>query len=194
MNDDDLRSRVGSIDTDSVTRRRALAAVGSVAIGGTALSVAGSQPARAAVSVEQFSVADATFEAAEVTPVVDARIGYAYRADTVSTLWFGLTVGGEVVGETTLRTSSTELENTTDLSGRVLDSSAYEQADFAVDPGAETTVDVTVGVRFEVRDSSGAVLASDRGQDTSTVQVVSPKGETYATIGGEATISPADGG
>lgn len=193
MDDDRLRSRVGRIDTDSVTRRHALAAVGSVAVGGTALSVAGSQSARAAVSVEQFSVADATFEAADVTPLVDARIGYSYRADMVSDLYFGLTVGDDVVAEETLRTSSTELENTTDLSGRVLDSAAFAQSDFAVEPGAETAVDVTVGVRFEVRDSSGAVLASDRGQDTSTVTVVSPKDATYATIGGEATISTPDG-
>lgn len=172
----------------------ALAAIGTVVGGGTALSAGGSTGARAAVSVERFAVADATFEAAEVTPVVDARIGYSYRADTVAELWFGLTVGGDVVAEQSLRTSSTELENTTDVSGRVLDSSAYEQADFAVEPGTEKTVDVTVGIRFEVRASGGEVLASDTGQDTATVRLVSPTDGTYATIGGSATISTPDGG
>ena len=181
-----------SIDRSDMSRRHAIAALATVVGGGTTLALVGSDGARASVSVESFEVADATFEADDVTPVIDADIGYAYRADSVTELWIGLLVGEEVVAEETLRTNSEELENTTDLSGRVLDSPAYGQSDFAVDAGETTTVTVDAGVRFEVRNGDGSVLASDEATDSATVEVVSPEGETYATIGGSGEIRDAD--
>ena len=177
-----------SIVTKHASRRRALAAVGTVVGGGTTLALVGSDGARAGVSVESFEVADATFEASEVTPVIDATIGYAYRADSVAELWIGLLVGEEVVADETLRTGSDELENTTDLSGRVLDSPQYSAGDFDVDGGETTSVTVDAGVRFEVRDADGDVLASDESRDESTVEVVSPGDATHATIGGVADV------
>ena len=181
-----------SIVTKHASRRRALAAVGTVVGGGTALALVGSDAARAEVSVESFEVDDATFEAREVTPVIDAEIGYAYRADHVAELWIALLVGEEVVAEETLRTGSDELENTTDLSGRVLDSPDHTGTDFEVDAGETTSVTVDAGVRFEVRDSDGEVLASDEATDSATVDVVSPEDGTYATIGGTATIDDSE--
>ena len=184
---DDTTADDWIVSTLNVTRRHAIAAVGTVVGGGTILA-AGTDSARASVSVESFSVADATFEAAEVTPVIDAAIGYAYRAASVAELWLGLVVGETVVAETSLRTGSEELENTTELSGRVTDADAYSAADFVVESGSETTVTVDAGVRFEVRDADGSVVASDEARDESDVRVVSPEGETHATIGGSAEI------
>ena len=181
-----------SIVTEHASRRRALAAVGTVVGGGTTLALVGSDGARAGVSVESFEVADATFEASEVTPVLDATIGYAYRADHVAELWIGLLVGEEVVAEETLRTASEELENSTDLSGRVTDSPAYAAADFAVGRGEETSVTVEAGVRFEVRDADGDVLAGDEATDEATVEVVSPESGSYATIGGLGEVRDAE--
>ena len=180
-----------SIVTKHASRRRALAAMGTVVGGGTTLALVGSDGARAEVSVKSFDVDDATFEAREVTPVIDATIGYAYRADHVAELWIGLLVGETIVAEETLRTASEELENSTDLSGRVTDSPAYAAADFAVGRGEETSVTVEAGVRFEVRDADGDVLADDEATDEATVEVVSSDDETHATIGGTATIDDA---
>ena len=177
-----------SIVTKHASRRRALAAMGTVVGGGTTLALVGSDGARAEVSVESFEVDDATCEAREVTPVIDAEIGYAYRADHVAELWIALLVGETIVAEETLRTGNDELENTTTLSGRVLDSPAHTGTDFEVDAGETVSVTVDAGVRFEVRDSAGDVLASDDATDSSTVEVVSPDDETHATIGGVATI------
>ena len=181
-----------SIVTKHASRRRALAAMGTVVGGGTTLAPVGSDGARAEVSVESFDVDDATFEAREVTPVIDAEIGYAYRADHVAELWIALLVGEEVVAEETLRTGNDELENTTTLSGRVLDSPAYAAADFAVDGGEETSVTVEAGVRFEVRDADGDVLAGDEATDEATVEVVSPESGSYATIGGLGEVRDAE--
>jgi len=182
-NSDPIRSRIAN----NYSRRRVLTAVGVVAGGGAALAVA-PEDARADVAVEEFAVSDATFEAESVTPVVDADIAYAYRADSVSELAFELLVGESVVAEDALRTASTELDETTQLSGEVLDADAYSQSDFASDAGAETTVTVDVGVRFRVLDADGDELAADSARDDATVEVVSPVGETHATIGGSATI------
>ena len=191
MMDRDTADSDWSIDTNSVSRRHAIAAVGTVVGGGTLLAT-GSDSARAEVSVESFDVADATFEADDVTPVIDAEIGYAYRADHVAELWIALVVGETVVAEETLQTGADELENTTDLSGRVTDADRYSTGDFAVDAGEETTVSVDAGVRFEVRDANGDVLASDEQFDESEVQVVSPNGDQFATVGGTATIEDGD--
>jgi hypothetical protein len=49
-------------------------------------------------------------------------------------------------------------------------------------------VSVEVGVRFAVLDADGNELAADSARDDATVEVVSPVGETHATIGGSATI------
>jgi hypothetical protein len=182
-NSDPIRSRIAS----EYSRRRVLTAVGVVAGGGATLAVA-PEDARADVAVEDFSVSDATFEAESVTPIVDAQIAYAYRADAVSELSIDLTVGETVVDSESLRTSRAELDETTQLSGEILAADAYSQSDFEPDAGGETTVTVEVGVRFRVLDADGNELAADSARDDATVEVVSPVGETHATIGGSATI------
>jgi len=98
-----------------------------------------------------------------------------------------------LVGETTvaseqLRTSQTEYEGNTELSGRVLDADKWSASDFEVERGEIIERDVTVGVRFTVIDG-GTVVAEDSAEDISTVVVESLLGESYARVGltGEIT-------
>lgn len=172
-----------------VTRRRALATLGTLA--GSSVVAAGaltrSQRAGASVSVEDFDVSDATFEAQSVTPIVDATIAYDYSVEQASEIYVALQAGGEQIASESLRTSSAELSNTTELTGNVLDSPSYGQSDFAVASGETTTVNVDVGVLFEVR-YDGSVVASDTATDTASVEVVSPESGEYATVGGSASI------
>jgi len=81
-----------------------------------------------------------------------------------------------------LRTDMAEFENSTNLSGRVVESGAWAAADFAVERGETVEHDVTVGVRFAVIDGS-EVVAEDSAEDVSTVVVESPLGDEYASVG-----------
>lgn len=178
-----------SSDSSTVTRRRVLATGASI-IGAGSVGVYGvtrTENARASVDVESFQVSDVTFEAQSVTPVLDATIAYDYSVKNASEIFIGLEAGGEQIASETLRTDSSELQNTTELSGNVLDSPAFDQSDFAVASGEETTVSVDVSVVFEVRYDSN-VVASDSASDTASVEVLSPESGAYATVGGSASF------
>jgi len=170
-----------------LTRRRAIGVVATVVGGGTGLAYAGSERGRAEVSVEEVDVSDATFEAPSVEPVVNATIAYAYRHDSPTELVFELLVDDSVVAGESLRTNSVELENDTDLSGRVVDSAAWDASDFAVENGERIEREVTVGVRFAVVENS-EVMAEDTATDTATVVVEHPNDST-ATVGLSASIT-----
>lgn len=173
-----------------VSRRRALAGVGTVATAGVGVLAFAPDPARAQVSVDSFAVSNADFEAESVTPVADVMIGYAYDvgSEAVSELRFALTIGGGEVATESLTTQATQLEGETNLSARLTESSAWSASDFAVAVGESVSREVTVGVSFEVADSGG-VLVSDTAEDTATVTVSHPQQETWtATVGGSGTI------
>ena len=186
MSSDPLETDWGNDSNVNVSRRRVLAGVGGLAIGGVGLSV-GMSGAGAAVSLNSWDVQDQTFEAESVTPVVNATVAYDYDAAGVSTLWMALTVSGDVVDETGKMVSSDSGSGEESLSGGVLESSAFTQSDFEVGAGGTTTVDVPVGAAFEVRDSAGNVLASDSVEQTAVVKVVHPE-DGVATVGGSAVI------
>lgn len=172
-----------------VSRRQALATLGTLAGGSVVAGVTltSMQRAGASVSVEDFQVSDATFEAQSVTPIVDATIAYDYTVEQASEIYVELQAGGEQIASETLRTSSAELSNTTELTGNILDSPAFGASDFTVASGETTTIDVDVGVLFEVR-YDGNVVASDTASDTASVEVVSPESGGYATVGGSVSF------
>ena len=164
-----------------LSRRRVLLGTASVAVGATALQLVAGQNARANVSVEQVSIDDATFEAEAVDPVVDVTVAYAYAADSVSELHIELLVDGDAVASESLRTGSEELENDTDLSGRVVDADAWSAADFEVESGESITREIDVTVEFSVVDVD-RVVASDSATDTAEIVVEHPN-DDHATVG-----------
>jgi len=175
-------------DRTAISRRGAILASATVVGGGTAIAVGAAQSGRAAVSVEQLSVDDATFEAASVDPIVAATVGWAFRYDAPTAVRVELQVSDDVVASETLRTGRSELENTTELTGRVVDSDAFGASDFSVARGDSTTVDVPVTVRFAVIDGE-EVVAEDTASQTAAVVVEHPDDEQYATVGGVAQIT-----
>ena len=164
-----------------LSRRRALLGTASVAVGATALQLVAGQNARANVSVEQVSIDDATFEAEAVDPVVDVTVAYAYAADSVSELHIELLVDGDAVASESLRTGSEELENNTDLSGRVVDADKWSAADFEVESGESITREIDVTVEFSVVDVD-RVVAADSATDTPEIVVEHPN-DDHATVG-----------
>ena len=164
-----------------LSRRRVLLGTASVAVGATALQLVAGQNARANVSVEQMSIDDATFEAEAVDPVVDVTVAYAYAADSVSELHIELLVDGDAVASESLRTGSEELENNTDLSGRVVDADKWSAADFEVESGESITREIDVTVEFSVVDVD-RVVAADSATDTPEIVVEHPN-DDHATVG-----------
>lgn len=177
-------------DRSIVTRRRALAGVGALAVGGTTLSLA-SAPVGASVQIDAFDVADATFEAEQVDPRADATVAYEYDVgdDAVDHLAFRLLVGDDQVASDELSTSRALFEGTHSLVGRVVDAAAFSTADFEVAPGEQVTHEISVGVEFGVRDYDERVLASATASDTATVVVAHPDEDgVYASLGGAVEI------
>jgi len=176
-----------------VSRRQALLGLGTLAVSGSGLAVVGTQQASGAanVSVDSFTVSDATFEAESVAPVVELSLAYDYDVGVsgVSGLVFELAVGDSVVASDELTTDRTALSNTTDLSGRVTDADAWGSADFAPAVGKSVSRDVSVTVRFVVLDSTGDVIVSDTATDSATVTVTHPQdSRLVAEVGGDGVI------
>ena len=180
------RSRIAH----NLTRRRMVAGLATALAGGGGLAVVGSEEA-VAVSVESLNVADAKFEAKQVDPVVDVEIAYEYAVERAEQVVLELRIGETVVAEESLRTSTTELSNTSELSGRIVRSDAWSASDFAVERGETVTRDVTVGVRLAVR-ADESVVAEDAATDIATVEVAYPESARTASIGGEGVIRRAD--
>ena len=164
-----------------LSRRRVLLGTASVAVGATALQLVAGQNASANVSVEQVEIADATFEAEAVDPVVDVTVAYAYAADSVSELHIELLVDGDAVASESLRTDSEELENDTDLSGRVVDADKWSAVDFEVESGESVTREIDVTVEFSVVDVD-SVVAADSATDTAEIVVEHPT-DGVASVG-----------
>lgn len=175
-------------DSRIVTRRRAVA--GALTTAGIGVVAFAPTPTRAQVSVDSFAVDDGTFTAESVTPVADVTLAYEYDvgSEAVSELRFALTIGGETVASESLTTQATALSGETTLAARLTESSAWADSDFVVGVGESVSHEVTVGVRFEVRDSGG-VLVSDEASDTATVTVSHPQENTWsASVGGSGVI------
>ena len=183
---------------DYLTRRRALGLVGGVigaAGGGAALVSTGSDAARAAVSVDSWNVADASFEASQVTAVADATLAYEYGGgDTVTATRAELLVDETVVAHQESMTALGTDSGTVELAGRLTDSDAWSSSDFEASVGETVEREVTVGARFAVL-GDGQKLAADTASETATVTVSNPaNGDLTVSMGGEVTIRTATDG
>lgn len=173
-----------------LTRRNALAGVGTLVVTGGAVHAL-SGGARAQVSIDDWHVPDASFEAASVEPVVDADIAFAYDTGggDVRALAFELLVDDHAVASDELVTDATSLESTVTLSGPITSSAAWDAADFDVSVAESVQQDVTVAVRFAALSPDDSEIVTDRAESTSTVAVSHPQESEYtASVGGEATI------
>jgi len=173
-----------------ITRRRALAAGATLLTAGGTLVWVG-EPASAQVSVESFSVADASFESESIDPVVDVTAAYRYDVAErpVDHLWFGVAIDGDTVAEETLVTETSTLENTTQLSARVADASGWSLTDFAPDAGGSVEHEVAIALSFAVRERDDSTIAQASAQDSATIAVTNPNsGNPTAALGGEGVI------
>lgn len=177
-----------------MTRRRAI--VG----GATLLSAGGSlvwvvRPVSAAVSIDDFTVADKTFEAETVDPVVDVDVAYEFDATGagVDELAFALTCDGDEIAADSLVTSAESLAETTTLSGHVTDASAWDAADFEPEVAGEVQHTVTLGLAFDVLDASDDRIVGDTAETEATIVVDHPQDSVYtASVGGDGTIRAAE--
>jgi hypothetical protein len=179
-----------------VSRRQALAGIGTVAAGAGGYVALGSQPTRAAVTVESFDVADAEFTAEQVDPVVAVDLSYSYDAGVapVTNLRFELLVAETVVASDTLVTDTTTHDGTLSLRGSVTDAEAWSASDFSPDVAEQISHEVSVTVRFAVREQDGTVIVEDSKADTGTVVVDHPQESTYvASVGGSGSIVTPSG-
>jgi hypothetical protein len=173
-----------------VSRRQALAGIGTVATGAIGTAVI-AQPAGATVSVDEFTVKSNSFDAEQVDPIVTATIGYDYDVGTapVADVRVSLSIDGTEVAQETMATNKTTYQSSVELSGRIADSGQWSVGHFEPSAGASVSREVSVTVRFAVRDSDGRVIKSATASDTAEVTVTHPEsGQTYVTVGGSAEI------
>lgn len=189
--DHDRPNRAGR----TLSRRQAIAGGSALlAAGGTLVWVG--DPVRAAVSVDELTIPDASFERDDLDPVVAVTAGYEYDVGTtaVSALRFELVVDETVVASEQLRTDEPTLSGETELSGRIADSDAWALADFAPAIGETLERDLTVTLRFAVLGSDDSAIVSDSASETVTVTVAHPQDSAYtASVGGEGEIRTATG-
>jgi hypothetical protein len=177
-----------------LTRRRALAGAGVLVASGGSVIVA-SDPASAAVSVDELSIPDESFTRGSVTPQLDVTAQYRYDAGSqpVERLRFRLLIDGEEIALTDLVTDRATLENSTTLSGVVTDAEAWSESDFAPDVAETVEREVTVGLEFAVLDREGSVIVKDSATDTAVVSVSHPQeSKITASVGGTGEFSAAD--
>jgi hypothetical protein len=168
------------------------ATVGGTLVGGGALLTHSTDTARATVAVDEMTVPDAQFEKESVTPELQLTADYAYAvADgaDIAAVYLATSVGGDVIAEETLSTSTTEADSDASLQGQIVNASAWSTADFSVAVGGSVERTLDISVTLEVRDSDGGVLAGDEARTQPTVTVTHPeKNQTTASIGGTGEI------
>ena len=169
-----------------VRRRKAIAATGTIALGGLAFIPESSSAAE--VSVDSFDVRDAQLDSG-VSPELNGKIAYAYDipGGNVSSLRFALEVGDSQIAEQTISTASDSLESEVTLSGRLAKSDEFVPEDFDVDQ--QQTFDLSVTVVFEVLDRNGETLAGDHATDSATLTVGQ---DGTASVGGVVAITATE--
>lgn len=174
-----------------MTRRRAIAGGATLLAGGGTLLLV-SEGVAADVTVDSLDIPDESFEADGIDPTLDVTAAYSYSVEgaSVGSLVFDVGVDGGVVASDELMTDETALQNTTALSGPVLDSPAWDAADF--DPAIGETVEQTLSVslRFAVLDVGGGEIVADEATTECVVTVSHPQESAYtAAVGGEGVVT-----
>ena len=178
-----VRSRIAK----NYSRRRVVAGAGAFAFGSVALVGVGAKPTAAEVSVESLNVKDASFEGSSVDPVVDVEVAYEFDVPGASQVYLALEVGGTVISDMDVSTRSEQLEQTTDLSGRVAKSQQWEVANFSPPSGESVSHEIAVALKLVVTTDDGQEVTAT-AEDTATIEVTNPS-VGVAQIGGVGTIT-----
>ena len=181
-------------DWSPVSRRQALAGIGTLATGATTVAVLGSDDARAQVTVDGLSVADGTFEANAITPklIVDVAYRYDVTGADIDHVAFGLRVDDAELDSSALSTSSESLDETTQLGGRLTTLEQYTASAFDPAIGETVTVSFTATVTFAAVDSAGDDIVTASASDDATLTVAHPQDSEYqASVGGTGRIVDA---
>jgi hypothetical protein len=177
-----------------LSRRRALAGGAALLTAGGTLVWVGSDTARADVTLDELTIPDADFESEGIDPVVDVTAKYDFDVGqaAVDKLRLTLTVGGDTVATEELVTEHTVLTGEADLSGRITDSEAWSDTDFAPAVAEEVSRTLTVGLTFEVVGTDGESIVEDSVTEDVTVRVSHPQESQYvASVGGTGTVRTA---
>lgn len=170
-----------------LNRRRVVAGAGAMAIGTVGLVGLGSEPVAAEVSVESLSVEDADFEGEQVDPVLSVDIAYEFDVVGASNVFIALKIGGSTISDMDVTTRSDQLEQTTDLSGRVVRSKGWSKDDFAPPAGESVSRELDVALKLVVTTDGGQEVTAT-AEDTATIDVTNPT-TNMARIGGVGTFS-----
>lgn len=176
-----------------LSRRQAIAGGVTLFSAGGTLFVLGGD-ARAAVSVGELSIPDASLTGEQVTPVVDVEVAYEYDVgeEPIEALQFALTVDGDEIATSELVTDRTAFEGTTTLAGPVTDSSAWASSDFSPEVASSVSREVAVGLSLDVTGTEGNVIVSDSAEETVTVNIAHPQETQWtASVGGQGVIRTA---
>jgi len=172
-----------------ISRRRVLAAAGTVGAG--SLTLMTMPKTTAAVSVDELEIPDREFSAESVTPEIALTLAYDYDVGTtpVSDLGFTLAVDGTIVAEDILSTERSVFSGTTDLSGLVTDSEAWAASDFAPEVTESVSRELSIAVTFDVLDRDQEAIATATASETATVSVSHPTERVLvASVGGDGEI------
>jgi len=185
----------GAICPDSriaqrINRRRVVAGAGALAIGTVGLVGLGSEPVAAEVSVESLNVKDADFEGQQVDPVLDVQIAYEFDVVGASNVYLALKVGDTTISDMDVTTRSDQLEQTTDLSGRVVTSDQWATSDFAPPAGESVSRSLDVTLKLVVSTDDGEEVTAT-AEDTATIDVTNPA-TGMARIGGVGSFSDSN--
>lgn len=175
-----------------ITRRRALAGVGGLLVGGGAIATLGSAPA-AAVETTGFHAEDANASVPYDTnpePELTASGPWQYeRCDGADEVMTAVLVEGDLLASAEQDTTGPADTGDYELTGVLTEVSAFEIDAFSPPKGGTREVEVPVEVRLEVRDARGQTLANASASDSLTLEIDDSGVRVKADIGGSAAVS-----
>lgn len=177
-----------------------LAGAGTLAVGGTAFMVAGSQPASAQATVTELQLdgAEHSGDDGSVESVsISVSGSFSYTTNGATDYSIDLQVAGSPDSEDWQSIDwqdDTALANSSggsyELSGSVLDASMYEAQDFSAGAAETVTTDVPVRVYLRVMNGENAV-AEAIAETVATVSVTNESVAVSAEVSGDGSVSIA---
>jgi len=180
---------------DMVSRRQALAGLGSVGAGALGVVTLGTQTAdaQAQIDVQELSIPDATHEApgGEVySPWLSIAAEWAFEGvDAADGVEVALLADGSILTTQAATASGPADSGTTDVAAPLVEARSYDSEDWTV-PENSSAVSRTVDVELilQVNDSSGETL--ENASAATTVQITIQDGgpATVTAVGGSGEV------